>query len=364
MQIVNSQDAKAKNVNIKNDKPNRRKFFIVAGLVLVLIIASFLINNIFLKQDFFDDASAPQIVVTIPEGSSTSDIANLLVDKGIVKNASYFVKEAIREKVDSKLQAGSFNIKTHQSSKTAIEMLLDENNKAGFKLSIPEGYTASEIVDYISTQISMPKNQVQSALENAKKLLPKAADGKSEGYLFPATYILQPGQSPEIVFRQMITKALETLKTLGVSENKYKEVLTKASIVQKEVFGHDYYGKVARVIDNRLSSSATDYHLGMDTVIAYGLGINALDLTKAQLADSSNPYNDRIHTGLPPTPISNPGVDAINAVLNPPDGNWIYFCTVNLVTGETKFTNNSEEFEQYKAEYQKWMKDNPDFDKE
>ncbi|MDR2748594.1 MAG: endolytic transglycosylase MltG [Bifidobacteriaceae bacterium] len=349
----------------KNDKPDKRKFFIIAGLIAVLIVSSFFIYNQFFRHDFSDDANAAAVVVTIPDGSSTSDIANILENNGVVKDASYFVKEAIREGVDSKLQAGSFNLKVHQSSKTAIAMLLDANNMAGFKLAIPEGYTASEIINYIATQTSASSSTVKAALESAKKkLLPKAAKGKAEGYLFPATYILPIGQSSETVFEQMISKTLETLRTLGVKESDFNTVLTKASIVQKEVFGHDYYGKVARVIDNRLSSPDTGYHLGMDTVIAYGLGINALDLTQAQLDDDSNPYNDRIHTGLPPTPISNPGEDAVNAVLNPPEGNWLYFCTVNLLTGETKFTNSSDEFEKYKSEYQKWMKDNPDFDKQ
>ncbi|MDR3128378.1 MAG: endolytic transglycosylase MltG, partial [Bifidobacteriaceae bacterium] len=156
----------------------------------------------------------------------------------------------------------------------------------------------------------------------------------------------------------------EVLQSHNLPSDRWQETLTKASIVQKEVSGHDYYGKVARVIDNRLSTESTNGLLGMDTVIAYGLGINAMNLTKAQLDDDTNPYNDRIHAGLPPSPISNPGQDAIEAVINPPEGDWIYFCTVNLKTGDTRFTNSSLEFDKYKAEYENWLKQNPNFDED
>ena len=97
--------------------------------------------------------------------------------------------------------------------------------------------------------------------------------------------------------------------------------------------------------------------LGMDTTVAYGLGITAAELTDAMLADDTNPYNTRIHQGLPPTPISNPGDNAIQAAMNPEPGDWLYFVTTNLQTGETKFAVTEDEFWQIRDEYKN---NNPD----
>ena len=135
--------------------------------------------------------------------------------------------------------------------------------------------------------------------------------------------------------------------------NERQRLLIIASIAEAEVNSSDYYGKVTRVILNRLDRDMT---LGMDSTTAYGLGINGTQLTNAQLNDSSNKYNTRVNKGLTPTPISNPGDSAIQAAMNPEQGDWLYFVTVNLSTGETKFTTGSVEeqnaqFEQYVKEY-------------
>ncbi|MDR3151933.1 MAG: endolytic transglycosylase MltG [Bifidobacteriaceae bacterium] len=344
-------------------KFSKRTILIFTVCIIVLVSISLVAYNWLFSKDYWDDSAGQNVVVTIPSGSSTIDIANILVGKGVVLNSEQFVKVAISSGVDSKLQAGSFNLKVHQSSKTAIAMLMDSNNRTGYRITIPEGYTVNEIINYIAKTTNKSESDLRKGLEVAKKkLLPKEAGEKSEGWLFPATYIMDEGIDLSTIFSDMITKTVNILKAKNVPNSSWKEVLIKASITQKEVSGHDYYGKVARVIDNRLETGATGGVLGMDTVVAYGANVRALDLTQAQLDDSSNPYNDRIRKGLPPTPISNPGEDAIAAVINPPKGDWLYFCTVNLKSGETKFTASSDEFEEYKRQYQKWMEDNPNFD--
>ena len=81
----------------------------------------------------------------------------------------------------------------------------------------------------------------------------------------------------------------------------------------------------------------------MDSTILYGLGRSGGMPTQAELDDASNPYNTRIHPGLPPTPIGSPGKGTITAVLNPPAGDWLYFVTINLDTGETRFASTYAE---------------------
>lgn len=110
----------------------------------------------------------------------------------------------------------------------------------------------------------------------------------------------------------------------------------------------EYYGKVSRVIENRLKD---DMPLGMDSTVAYGFKVKGTELTNDQLNDGSNPFNTRVNKGLPPTPISNPGDDAIQAAMHPEDGDWLYFVTTDLKTGETKFTSSYDEFEKFVQEY-------------
>jgi UPF0755 protein len=114
------------------------------------------------------------------------------------------------------------------------------------------------------------------------------------------------------------------------------------------------YAKVTRVIQNRLER---EIPLGMDSINAYGLGKSGTELVGSDF-DVDNPYNSRMHLGLPPTPISNPGEAAIAGALNPAEGDWVYFVTVNLDTGETLFTDSYDEFLAGRARYQQWVAEN------
>ncbi|MFT9232828.1 MAG: endolytic transglycosylase MltG, partial [Bifidobacterium sp.] len=183
-------------------------------------------------------------------------------------------------------------------------------------------------------------------------ILPAEADGSFEGWLQPGSYNVKNAGSAKEIVTNLVQKRIEHLDELGVpTGSKREDILKIASIAEAEVNQEQYYGKVARVIDNRLAQGTP---LGMDSTIAYGEGVSASELTTKMLEDSSNAYNSRIHKGLPPTPISIPGDSAIKAALSPDAGNWIYFVTVNLDTGETKFTNDADQFQEYVKEYKAW----------
>jgi UPF0755 protein len=98
--------------------------------------------------------------------------------------------------------------------------------------------------------------------------------------------------------------------------------------------------------------------LDIDAAVAYGLGKPGTQLTNDDKADSGNPYNLYLHTGLPPTPIANPGAGSIEAVTAPADGDWLFWVAVNLDTGETKFSETYEEHQQYVAELRAWEAEN------
>jgi len=126
-----------------------------------------------------------------------------------------------------------------------------------------------------------------------------------------------------------------------------------ASIIEKEVAPVDQ-AKAARVLLNRL---AAPMRLQLDSTLNYELDSNAVILTSEQL-QADSPYNTYTNDGLPPGPIANPSEAAINAVLNPEEGNWLYWVTVNLDTKETKFATTNNEFLTHKQEFLRWYNQN------
>jgi UPF0755 protein len=331
---------------------------IVSVLVLgvVLIVWTPLGEKVGFYPDYFGSGSEA-VEVQIQDGESLTGIAETLEEKGVVKSAQGFIKKVTE--VNEVISAGTYKLRKNMSVSAALDLIKDPSSKVGLAFTIPEAKTVSEIKEIIPAGLSGEKQQefkssLSNLLKNPKEtVLPKEAGGSFEGWLFPATYSFPTDATAKDVLNTMIKKTIANFEALNVAEGKREDILKKASIVEAEVNKSEYYGKVARVIENRLKRG-DDAKLGMDTEIAYGAGKKAIDLTVQDLSNADNLYNSRIHAGLPPTPICNPGLDGIKAVLNPPEGNWIYFVTVDLDTGETKFTSDYSQFEQYVKELRAW----------
>ncbi|TCD55062.1 endolytic transglycosylase MltG [Alloscardovia theropitheci] len=291
------------------------------------------------------------VIFTVEQGQGTDAIAQNLVKEDIVRSTGAFTQAVETAQAANKLQAGSFELKKKMAAADVVAIITDPSKITG-SLVVKPGERVSAVLAQAAELSGISSSEFDAIVSNGGDgILPSAAQGNFEGWFEPGTYNVKSAKSASEIISAMVEKRIAKLKDLGVSDDLYETVLNKASIVEGEVNKAEYYGKVARVIENRL---AINMPLGMDSVIAYGLGINARELTVSQLQDSSNAYNDRIHAGLPPTPINNPGDNAIQAVLSPEEGNWLYFVTVNLDTGETKFTDNEDEFQQYAQEYQQW----------
>ncbi|MFD7293456.1 endolytic transglycosylase MltG [Streptomyces sp. NPDC059897] len=211
------------------------------------------------------------------------------------------------------------------------------------KLVIPEGYRASQVYEAVDKALAVDGGTTKKAASKARLTLPGDADGNPEGYLFPATYPVDEDTTPASLLSYMTNTADQRLKadhiTKGADANGVSvyETVIIASIVQAEADTHEDMGKVARVIYNRLDQGMP---LQMDSTINYALNRSTLDTSHADTRTDS-PYNTYEHKGLPPTPIGNPGEDAIDAAIAPPKGDWLYFVTVG--PGDTRFTDSYEE---------------------
>ena len=287
-----------------------------------------------------------EVTVTIPEGASGVDIGDILQSKGVVASGKAFTNAAKNNPKGNTIQPGTYKLKKKMSANSALQALLDPESKGDHTLTIPAGVSKQIVKDRLKKVGSFTDEQIEAAYADSAAIgLPAEAGGNVEGWLAPGTYDVTENATPKDLVKKMVSQTVTRLKELKVPKEDYQKVLIKASIVEREVNKEQYYGQVARVIENRLTQTDGETHglLQMDSTVQYGLGRDGGIPSEAENQDASNPYNTYVHQGLPPGPIGNPDEAAIKAVLNPPAGSWLYFVTVNLKTGETLFASTNEE---------------------
>ncbi|MBL3664708.1 endolytic transglycosylase MltG [Streptomyces sp. M2CJ-2] len=233
----------------------------------------------------------------------------------------------------------------------AVPLLILGDDPRPTTLVIPEGHRASQVYAAVDKALRLPAGSTNKSLAKAALKLPSDAEGNPEGYLFPATYPLKEGTTPEQLLSLMIDGANKKFNGAPVAAGAQRnamnvyQAVTIASIVQAEASTKADRGKVARVIFNRLERGMP---LQMDSTVDYALGRSASRTTEAY-AKVDSPYNSYTRMGLPPTPIGNPGEDAMRAAINPTPGDWLYFVTV--APGDTRFTADYKEHQSDVAEF-------------
>jgi UPF0755 protein len=217
----------------------------------------------------------------------------------------------------------------------ALVLLWQKEKEGGHaeSLTVPEGRRASQVYEAIDRALGAAPGTAKKAAATTDLPLPAAAKGNPEGFLFPATYPVKDTTTASSLLAYMVKTANQRF---GTGPEVRRDVIV-ASIVQAEADTPGDMGKVARVIRNRLER---DMPLQMDSTLNYALNRSTLDTTHEDTRLDS-PYNTYRSKGLPPTPIGNPGLDALRAVRNPPSGDWLYFVTVK--PGDTRFTADYEE---------------------
>lgn len=298
-----------------------------------------------------------EVQFTVSQGQGTVQIGDSLERAGIVASSAAFQQAVVNADAGANLQPGTFTLKLRMKASDVVKIITDPSNAQGF-LEVRAGERASDVIAAAVELSDFSKDDFQKIIDaKGSGILPAEAGGSFEGWFEPGQYDVKSMDSAGTILKAMVDRRVAKLDELGVPTGDQRErILNIASIAEAEVNRNDYYGKVTRVIENRLEQNMT---LGMDSTVAYGNGVAPSKITQSMLDDASNPYNTRQNTGLPPTPISNPGDSAIQAAMSPEGGDWLYFVTVNLTTGETKFTASADEFEQFVAQLRQWESDNP-----
>jgi peptidoglycan lytic transglycosylase G len=308
----------------------------------------------YLHPPDFSGPGTSTMVVRIFPGDSASAVGQRLQKAGVIASARAFSNAAKASGQGTALEPGYYRVHRHMNAALAFALLLKPSARVQTKITIPEGQRLSQIIATLGRDTGNLQGYRQ-AINDVKALdLPSFAHGNPEGYLFPATYNVQPNTPPIKVLQEMVTQFGKEAADIGLpaaaahAELTQAQVITVASLIQAEGGRTSDYPKIARVIYNRLNTSP-QIPLQLDSTVMYALHRYGIIATAQQIKVKS-PYNTYRRTGLPPGPIDSPGNAAIKAALHPAHGPWMYFVTVNPKTGLTKFTSSVAQFQKFRAE--------------
>ncbi len=334
---------------------------LTAAFLLFMIVDDY-INDY--KNDYnaeLTDTKSEQgdeVVVEIPKDASAKEIAEILHKNGLIKYERAFVKRLQDSQYRGKLQSGTFKLHKGMNTLEMMEVMSkeDENSKIVKQLVIPEGYSIDMIAEKCQEEGICSKtdfiNAVKSVTTNDFEYLadvPSGADVryKLEGYLFPATYDITKNTTAIDLVRMMLN-AFEAYYTAEMKSQALErgltsfDVLTMASMIEREAKLDEERPKIASVLYNRLNQEML---LQVDSTVLYGVTEGRYDLEELSIDDLSfdSPYNTYVYSGLPAGPICNPGLACITAVLNPDDTNYLFYHIIDEEKGEHIFTETLDD---------------------
>lgn len=300
--------------------------------------------------------------ITIASGDAGPQVSQKLYDAGVTRTPDSLYDYMVKNNVGFTFQPGVFTLRKQMTSAAVIEALGDPANRMENSTQLREGLTVQQSLTAISEQMSVPIEDLQAAVADPSVYGVSASS--LEGWLFPATYTFDPGTTATQIIQRMVDRTVQSLDAAGVPVDDRQRILTIASIIQREARTTDDFYKVSRVIQNRLDpgNQETFGLLQMDSTAQYGYNElhDGTVSSSAEALSDDNPWNTYVHPGLPIGPISNPGDTAIAAAMSPAEGDWLYFVTVNLDTGETVFTATAAEHNKAVAQWRAWCTEHPD----
>jgi uncharacterized YceG family protein len=339
------------------------------GALLALAVAVAAVWFLLSLFQPFAGGGSGSVIVEIPKGSSSSRIGSILARDGVVSSGFFFELRAFVDGKRGDLHSGRYRLKRSMSYAAAIDALSKPPPAAiVVRVVIPEGYTRMQIAkltpeDNLSGSY-LDASRSSSLLNPAHYGAPRGTPSL-EGFLFPATYELSAGtpagrlvSDQLIAFRQRFG-AGESRRARALHVTPY-QMLTVASMIEREAQTVHDRPLIAAVIYNRLRQGIP---LGIDATIYYavelqkGIATYTQELTSAQTRIDS-PYNTRIHKGLPPTPISNPGMASIEAAAHPARVSYLYYVAAADGCGEQAFSSTYAAFQVNVAAYQAAVKKN------
>lgn len=324
---------------------SRRRLWLVRIVSLVALVVAAALAW-FLIELFQPFGTSPhgRVRVTIPQHSSSSDVARILHTKGVISSAFFFELRATLAGDRSKLRAGHYRLQKGMSYDAVLKKLTTVPPPVPTTVvTITDGHSRAQVAALLRHQ-KIKGNYV--ALTRHSKLLDPRRYGAPkgtpdlEGFLFPDTFRLRKPVKMSALIAAQLTDFKRRFKTLDFRQTKRMhlsryQVLIVASLIEGEAATQSDRNKVASVIYNRLHDNMP---LQLDATTRYATGNYTKPLTRAQL-HSDSPYNTRVHAGLPPTPINSPGLSALRAATHPAHTRYLYFFAKHCTQKTVFFTN-------------------------
>jgi UPF0755 protein len=320
---------------------------------LVGILAAIIAAAALLAWLAFGDRSLPAapVSVEVPSGYGIGQIAAQLQDAGVVRSGLLFKYYARSRGIATHVNAAIYDFPPHESFEEIVSVLVAGGHPSVTWVTIPEGYSARQIAHRLEAQHLASAADFLDVVWHQSLLLDNTLTRGLEGYLYPDTYQFRRGATPDQIATQMTEQFRKKLprdwqsaaRRLGYT---LPQIVTLASIIENEAKVNSERPIMAGVYYNRLRIGMP---LEVDATIEYALPQHKSVLHYSDLAIDS-PYNTYTHTGLPPTPISNPGVRSIFAALHPAKTNYLYY--VYAGNGHHHF---SRTLEQQRAAEQRYL---------
>ncbi|MGY4690419.1 endolytic transglycosylase MltG [Salibacterium sp. K-3] len=350
-----------------------RKIVLITLAVLVTAVAAAAVGGYLYISSALEPAdkdSDETVTVEIPIGSSASDIGSILEENNVIKNGTVF-QYYVRYNNEQGFQAGQYELSPSMDIDTVIDELKDGTvmEEPAFSFTIPEGTWYEGIVQTIAEAGPHEAEAVRSKLEDEAyvKQLIEENDAVTEavlnedirypleGYLFPATYeFVEEDTSIEEIAARMIEETEEIMvefsEQVEESDYTFHELLTLASIVEREARKEEDRPRIAGVLFNRLEEGM---RLEVDPTVSYAMGEHNY-MTSSKDLETESPYNTYQNTGIPPGPIASPGLSAIQAVMNPEENDYLFFYA--RPNGEVIYNEEYRDHREVQEEYRhEWV---------
>jgi len=330
-----------------------KRLLVALGLVVVVLAGTAAgVATIVLDRLSPRDPAAGLVLFEVPKGATLASVARELEAEGLVRDALATRLVGRWHELAGKLRPGEYELSAAMTPEAMLEKIA-AGRVYTIALAIPEGFTARQIAERIATAGLGDARAFLDVVNDPGAPAELGVEGPTlEGYLFPATYPLPRRLGEREIARILVARFLESwaevaapAKAAGLS---MREVVTLASIVERETGAPDERPLVASVYRNRLRIGMK---LDSDPTVIYGITGFDGNLKRAHLDDPSNVYNTYQRPGLPPGPIASPGAEALRAVVSPAETQYLFFVSRN--DGTHVFTQS---YAEHLREVDRWQR--------
>lgn len=332
-----------KTYDVSGITPKRSKLPLIIGIVLavVIVVAALFFSGVLSSCSAQETvAEGTQVEVTVPEGSSTKDVAQILYDAKLIGTTGDFTGAVDRANASTSLKPGTYQFTGGTSADDIVAQM--EQGPQMDTVTVPEGSTVAQTAKLVAqaTDNRITAKAFKKCANNASSykkdysFVKGAYNDSLEGFLFPKTYSIAKDATADDVVRMMLDQYKQEVSALDYSYAKKKglsayDVLILASVIEKEA-ASDNRATVSSVFYNRLDKNMP---LQSDATVAYVVGH---DPTSSDLSTSS-PYNTYLNTGLPAGPICSPSIDSLQAACQPESTNYLYFYFAKDSNGDMQY---------------------------